>query len=81
MASTAALVTAIRWLGVLWVLDVAAVATGNTFHLLTVAVDTGNLDGGVLQLVLQCHRWGEDDAAGADEASLHVLNLIYRLRA
>ena len=64
IVAATALIAAIAWLGVLGVLDVTAVGAGNSLHLLAGAVDTGDLDGGVGQLVLQVNRWGKDDAAG-----------------
>ena len=57
-------------------IDGARVARSHTLHLLTVAVDTGDLDRGVLQLVLQIHVGSEDDAAGLDESGLHVLHFL-----
>ena len=62
------------------ILDGAGVARSHPLHLLTVAVDTGDLDRGVLQLVLQIHTRGEDDAAGLDEAGLYILHLLHSLR-
>ena len=46
---------------VLGVLNLAR-GRGHALHFLAVTVVAGNLDGGVRQLVLQVHAWGEDDA-------------------
>mgnify|MGYP002626407438 CR=1 FL=1 len=45
----------------------------------TVLVETGNLNRGVLQLVLHVHVRCEDDAAYADEVCLHILQVCHSL--
>ncbi len=54
---------------VLAVLDIAAVAGGDALQHVAVLVQTGDLDAGVLQLVLHVRVGGEDDAAHATSSS------------
>ena len=72
---TAASVDVVVIVVVLVVLHDTLVGTGYALHLLTVAVVAGNLDGSVSQFILQVSRGGEDDAAAADKASLHLVHV------
>ena len=63
------------------VLDLAAVAAGHALQHVAVLVQAGDLDAGVLQLVLHVHVGGEDDAASANQVGLHVLQVSHCLRA
>ena len=47
---------------------------GHTLHLFAIAVDAGNLNGGVGQFVLQVNVRSEDDAAAGNEASLNLVH-------
>lgn len=55
--------TAATTWGVVRVFHIALIVGGNVFHHLAVAVVTGNLDGGFLQLALDVNAWGEDYTA------------------
>ena len=50
-------------------------------HLFAVAVVAGDDDGRVLQLVLQVHVGGEDDAAAGNQRALHLVHVLHGLRA
>ena len=67
IAAAAALAAVTTVLAVLVVLDIAAVAAGYALQHVAILVETGDLDGGILQLVLDVSAGGEHDAAGADE--------------
>ena len=54
---------------ILRILDSTWVRTRYSLHLLAAAVEAGNLDSGICQLVLQVYRWGEHYAAGASDSS------------
>ena len=65
---------------ILAVLNLAAVARGHTLQHVAVLVETGNLNRGILQLVLHVRVGSEDDAAHANQVGLYVLQILYRLR-
>ena len=54
--------TAATWV-IVWVFHITLIVGSNVFHHLAVAVVTGNLDGGFLQLALDVNAWGEDYTA------------------
>ena len=63
------------------ILNLAAVAAGYALQHGAVFVETGNLDRGILQLVLHLHAGSKDDATNANQIGLHILQLLYRLTA
>lgn len=63
--------TATTTWGVVWVFHIALIVGGNVFHHLAVAVVTGNLDGGFLQLALDVNAWGEDYTAVGNQTGSH----------
>lgn len=56
---------------IVWVFHIALIVGGNVFHHLAVAVVTGNLDGGFLQLALDVNAWGEDYTAVGNQTGSH----------
>ena len=77
--SVSAGIAAVRWL--VGILDIAAVTAGHTLQHFTILVQTGNLDAGILQLVLYVHVRGKDNATNTDQSSLYVLQVLNCLTA
>ena len=72
-------ITTVRWL--VGILDIAAITAGHALENLTILVQTGNLDGCILQLVLYVGAGGENDTTGGDQTSLHILQVLHGLTA
>lgn len=70
--------TAATW-GVVRVFHIALIVGGNVFHHLAVAVVTGNLDGGFLQLALDVNAWGEDNTAVGNQTGSHFASNLSSL--
>ena len=66
---------------VLRILDLAIVCAGDAFHLVAVAVVTGDLHARGGQLLLEFGGGGEDDAAGGDKAGLDLVHVLHALGA
>lgn len=62
--------TAATWV-IVWVFHITLIVGSNVFHHLAVAVVTGNLDGGFLQLALDVNAWGEDNTAVGNQTGSH----------
>ena len=71
--------TATTTWGVVWVFHIALIVGGNVFHHLAVAVVTGNLDGGFLQLALDVNAWGEDNTAVGNQTGSHFASNLSSL--
>ena len=70
--------TAATWV-IVWVFHIALIVGGNVFHHLAVAVVTGNLDGGFLQLALDVNAWGEDNTAVGNQTGSHFASNLSSL--
>ena len=70
---------AVRWL--VRILDIAAITAGHTLQHFAILVQAGNLDAGILQLVLYVHVRGKDDATNTDQSGLYVLQVLNCLTA
>ena len=64
---------------IVWVFHIALIVGGNVFHHLAVAVVTGNLDGGFLQLALDVNAWGEDYTAVGNQTGSHFASNLSSL--
>lgn len=64
---------------IVWVFHIALIVGGNVFHHLAVAVVTGNLDGGFLQLALDVNAWGEDNTAVGNQTGSHFASNLSSL--
>ena len=71
--------TATTTWGVVRVFHIALIVGGNVFHHLAVAVVTGNLDGGFLQLALDVNAWGEDYTAVGNQTGSHFASNLSSL--
>ena len=71
--------TATTTWGVVRVFHIALIVGGNVFHHLAVAVVTGNLDGGFLQLALDVNAWGEDNTAVGNQTGSHFASNLSSL--
>ena len=70
--------TATTWV-IVWVFHIALIVGSNVFHHLAVAVVTGNLDGGFLQLALDVNAWGEDNTAVGNQTGSHFASNLSSL--
>ena len=71
--------TAATTRGVVWVFHIALIVGSNVFHHFAVAVVTGNLDGGFLQLALDVNAWGEDNTAVGNQTGSHFASNLSSL--
>ena len=77
--SVSAGITTVRWL--VGILDIAAITAGHTLQHFAILVQAGNLDAGILQLVLNVHVRGKDNATNTDQSSLYILQVLNGLTA